>query len=76
MHKIAACPNCGGSKIYLNRTGVSGGGYAANYLPGLGRLFKYARLYPAVCEDCGLVRFFCDKEARSKLKNAPQWDKQ
>ena len=76
MQRIAACPNCGGNNIYLNKQGTGGGGYAANYLPKLGGFFRCAKLYPAICEDCGLVRFFTDEDARSKLANSPKWERQ
>ena len=75
MESIAPCPNCGGANIYLNEDGIAGGGYAANYLPGLGRFMRCARLYPAICEDCGLVRFFTDENARSKLRQSRKWEK-
>jgi hypothetical protein len=81
MQRIAPCPNCDGNNIYLNKPGVSGGvgvfgGGAANYLPGLGGSFRFAKLYPAICKDCGLIRFFTDEDARSKLENSPGWEKQ
>lgn len=76
MPKIAACPNCGGNNVYLHKAGIAGGGYAANYLPGLGGFLRCARLYPAVCRDCGQVRFFADEETCSKLDVASGWEKQ
>ena len=76
MKKIAPCPNCGRDNIYLNKAGIPGGGYAANYLQGLGGFLRHAKLYPAICKDCGLVRFFTDEDARSKLKNSRNWVKQ
>jgi hypothetical protein len=77
MQRIAPCPNCGGNSIYLNKAGISGGGYAANYLTQLGTKFlRCAKLYPAICRDCGLTRFFTDAETRSRLEQAPQWEKQ
>jgi len=76
MQDISPCPNCSGENIYLVTTGVSGGGYAANYLPGLGGFLRHARLYPAVCRDCGLTRFFTDGDARSKLERSTKWRRQ
>ena len=72
--KPSPCPNCGNDDIYLNKTGIRGNGML-NYLPGLG-VMRAAKLYPAICEDCGLVRFFIDKDARSKLKQSEEWEKQ
>jgi len=52
MSKINPCPNCNGNEIYINKKGISGGGYAANYLPGLGGFMYHARLHPTICSDC------------------------
>lgn len=76
MQNIAPCPNCGGKNIYLNRDGIAGGVYGANYLPGLGGPLRNAKFYPAICEDCGLTRFFTDERTRSKLQRATMWEKQ
>jgi hypothetical protein len=75
MDRIGPCPNCGSQSVYRNKKGISGGGYAANYLPGLGGFLTFAKLYPAICEDCGLTRFFVDEGARSKLLSSPQWER-
>lgn len=75
MNKIASCPNCNGNDIYINKKGVSGGGYAANYLPGLGGFMYHAKLHPVICRDCGLARFFVEEDALSKLENSSKWEK-
>ena len=75
MNKIAPCPNCNGNEIYMNKEGVSGGGFAADYLPGLGGFMYHAKLHPTICRDCGLVRFFVDEDSKSKLENSPKWEK-
>ena len=75
MSKVEPCPNCAGSNIYKNARGISGGGYAANYLPGLGDFWSCAKLYPIICCDCGLVRLFIDEEARAKLDTSAKWKK-
>jgi hypothetical protein len=41
----------------------SGGGYAPNYLPGLGSFFSPPQFTVVVCRDCGLTRFFASPEA-------------
>ena len=74
MFDISPCPNCGSDNIYAIKKGVSGGGYAANYLPGLGGFLAFAKFYPAICEDCGLTRLFTDELARSKLADSPKWE--
>ena len=75
MKQISVCPNCGQKNIYQCTIGISGGGYAANYLPGLGGFLRRANLYPAICKDCGLVRFFIDEDTRSKLDDSEKWRK-
>ncbi len=75
MFDISPCPNCGSGSIYVNKSGISGGGYAANYLPGLGQFMSYAKLYPAICEDCGLTRFFTDEVVRSRLSASSKWER-
>ena len=73
MREISDCPNCVGTNIYVNTKGISGGGYAANYLPGLGSFLVNAKFYPVVCEDCGLTRFFADAGTTAKLKTSRRW---
>lgn len=68
------CPNCGGKNIFMRTEGVSGSGYG-NYLPGLGGFGYYAKLYPTICQDCGLVRFFTDEDAVSKLEGSHTWER-
>ena len=68
------CPNCGGKNIFINKQGVTGNG-EPNYLPGLGGFLYFAKLYPTICQDCGLVRFFTDEDAVSKLDTSKQWER-
>ena len=76
MEKDRTCIDCGGSNLFKNSAGVSGAnGYAANYLPGLGGFLYGAKLYPVVCQDCGLVRFYTDEDARSKLSESKYWER-
>jgi hypothetical protein len=53
----------------------SGGGYAPNYLPGLGRVWRTARFDVIVCRDCGLTRWFASDEAREKLNDSGMWER-
>jgi len=53
----------------------SGGGYAPDYLPGLGRLGRDAKFTVVVCSDCGLTRFFAEPEATARLTNSTKWEK-
>lgn len=76
MKRVSPCPNCEGKNVYLNKKGISGSGHAANYLPGLGGFMQFAKLYPAICKDCGLVRFFVDESTQSKLVDSSKWERQ
>lgn len=73
---ITACTNCSGKRLYKSRKEISaGGGYAPNYLPGLGTLLKAGKFQVIVCVDCGLTRFFASPEARAKLSASPKWER-
>jgi len=74
--RVAPCPNCGGSNLYRSARGISsGGGYAPNYLPGLGGFFVSGRFRLVVCRDCGLTRFFADKDATERLADSAKWER-
>ena len=75
MEQVTQCPNCKGGNIYFHTKGIPGGAYGTEYLGGLGSFMTRAKLYPAICEDCGLTRFFLDKVARSKLSSSSKWQK-
>ena len=72
--RISPCPNCGGGNLFRSNKAISaGGGYAPNYLPGLGRLLGSGRFRVVVCRDCGLSRFFAEREATDQLTDSAKW---
>ncbi|MDH5197250.1 MAG: hypothetical protein OEY20_08365 [Gemmatimonadota bacterium] len=74
--RIAPCPNCGGGNLFRSRKTISaGGGYAPNYLPGLGRFLGSGRFQVVVCRDCGLARFFAQREATDRLADSARWQR-
>lgn len=74
METYAPCPNCGGGNLYSPTKGVSaGGGYAPNYLPGLGGFFSAEKFRIVLCADCGLTRFFASEVARKRLRDTEKW---
>lgn len=73
MPVSSTCPECGNSNLYTGSEVSSGGGYAPNYLPGLGGFFSSAKFKVVVCKDCGLTRFFASKEARDKISESDKW---
>lgn len=71
---VSACPNCTGKRLFRTVKPVSaGGGYAPNYLPGLGTYWKAEKLDLVICQDCGLTRFFASDTARGRLATSDKW---
>jgi predicted nucleic-acid-binding Zn-ribbon protein len=75
MQKTSTCPECGQANLYSSDEVSAGGGYAPNYLPGLGNLLLAAKFRMIVCRDCGLTRFFASKAALAKLPDSGKWRK-
>ena len=73
MQKASTCPECDGSNVYESVGVSAGGGYAPNYLPGLGAFMVSGRFKVRLCRDCGFTRFFADKEALDKLPQSNKW---
>jgi predicted nucleic-acid-binding Zn-ribbon protein len=73
MDAVASCPNCRGGNLFRSQEISAGGGYAPNYLPGLGGFFGAEKFVVVVCRDCGLTRFFARPQARAKLPEAKKW---
>ena len=73
---ISACPNCNGENLYRTRDPVSsGGGYAPNYLPGIGGTWGSAKMHVIVCQDCGLTRYFAESRYLAKLGDSKKWER-
>lgn len=76
MHGVSSCPNCGGGNNYRTVKPVSaGGGYAPNYLPGLGSWYAAEKFHVVVCRDCGLTRWFASDAARRRLTESSRWQR-
>ena len=75
MTKISSCPICKGSNLFESVEVPSGGGYAPNYLPGLGSFLQSAKFVLISCEDCGFTGFFATPEGRSKLSTSTKWQR-
>ena len=72
--KISPCPNCRSTNLYRSSKQVSaGGGYAPNYLPGLGGMFASEKFDIVLCADCGLTRFFARPEATARVAASKKW---
>lgn len=76
MTSISPCPKCGGGNLYMaNKEVSSGGGYAPDYLPGLGGLLRKAKFQVVVCADCGLTQLLALSSARSELTESAKWER-
>jgi len=75
MIKISPCPTCGSDEQYQSDEVSAGGGYAPNYLPGLGSFFRGAEFRIVMCRSCGLTRFFASSEARQKVTESNKWSR-
>jgi predicted nucleic-acid-binding Zn-ribbon protein len=71
--KIAPCPTCGSDEVYESEPISSGGGYAPNYLPGLGKFWSAAEFTLVLCRSCGFTRFFATEDARKKVSVSGKW---
>lgn len=72
MMRTKECPECGGRNLYESNISA-GGGYAPNYLQGLGGFWTAAKFRMVLCQDCGLTRWFAPEEARQKVASSPKW---
>jgi hypothetical protein len=72
---VSPCPNCASNNLYRSQPVSAGGGYAPNFLAGLGGLWCAAKLNLVVCRDCGLTRFFASREATDKLSDSKKWQR-
>jgi len=71
---ISSCSNCGSTHLFKSERPVSaGGGYAPNYLPGLGSFWRAEKFDIVICKDCGLSRFFASGAARERLASSSKW---
>ena len=74
MNNARECPHCGRTNLFRSAAS-SGGGHAPNYLPGLGSFFRSARFEVIVCQDCGLTRFFAERDAMRKITDSKKWQR-
>ncbi len=75
MSKISSCTNCGGKQLFRSEEMSAGGGYAPNWLHGLGSFWSSEKLTVVVCKDCGSMRFFAREQALVKLPGSSKWSK-
>ena len=73
--KIAPCPNCGGNNLYRSRPVSACGLHGPNLLPGLGRVFRWAKFQVVLCVDCGLARYVAGTEEKEQVKQSKKWDR-
>ena len=71
-----ACPECSSRDVYRTKKSIAtGGGYAPDWLPGLGSFFKSAQMRVYVCRACGLTRWFAEPESRERIPHSNKWER-
>ena len=51
------------------------GGYGPDLLPGTSGVFTNAKMKAIVCKDCGLVRFYAQRDTLAKLSSDKGWQR-
>ena len=69
------CPHCGGTALYGAKDIDARGGMGPDFLPNLGSGFTSPKFEVVVCSDCGLARFFVQKDARARIATSSWWKK-
>ena len=73
---VGTCSNCGSKRLSESAKPVSsGGGYAPNFLPGLGSFWTSARFTIVVCGECGLTSLFALPESLARLEDSDKWQR-
>jgi len=72
--KLRECPECGGVSLYAASV-ESAGAAGPVLLPGLGTFLSYAKMQVVLCRDCGLLRFYAPKAARSRVVHSAAWQR-
>ena len=73
---VSPCPECRSDDVYRYAGLVDTTTIGGALLPRLasGR-FSSAKVRPVVCRTCGLLRYFVDDEALSKLRSSQHWSR-
>ena len=69
------CPECDGTELYVHGDISTRGGYGPDLLPGTSGLFTTAKMKAVVCKDCGLVRFYAQRDTLAKLTADHGWQR-
>ena len=75
MSSSKQCPECESTHLYVHGDISARGGYGPDLLPGTSGVFTNAKMKAIVCKDCGLVRFYAQRDtlassAATKAGNA------
>ena len=71
---VKPCPHCRSERVFESNDLIDSTTIGGELLPKLasGR-FSSAKMRAAVCEDCGLLRYFVDRAALDKLEASKHW---
>ena len=73
MTRPQACPDCGSTQLLTHGDLAARGGYGPDLLPGAGTLFTPPKLRAVVCRDCGLLRYFVQRETLERMTTENGW---
>ena len=70
------CPQCHSNQVFQYRKEVDAeSGLRLDLLPKLApHILATAKLRPTVCVECGLIRLYASKDARSRLGSSNHWE--
>ena len=75
MSSSKQCPECESTHLHVHGDISARGGYGPDLLPGTSGVFTNAKMKAIVCKDCGLVRFFAQRDTLAKLSSDKGWQR-
>ena len=75
MSSSKQCPECESTHLYVHGDISARGGYGPDLLPGTSGVFTNAKMKAIVCKDCGLVRFYAQRDTLAKLSSDKGWQR-
>ncbi len=66
------CTRCNSREVYQRRTSANGG-HGPHLLPGLGRLFRPAKIDIYLCPACGHMELAAVGDARQNVPKTSYW---
>lgn len=67
------CPECGSGQLMSRGDITAAGGYGPDLLPGTSRMLSWPKMRAVVCKDCGLLRYYVQRETLARVTEANGW---